>query len=237
MTWTLIAVNCLIFFFELAMPESALEHFFYVFGLVPARYTHPAWAIWLGLPIDDYWPFLTNMFLHGGWVHLIGNIWTLWIFGDNVEDRMGPYRFLFFYLSCGLAGSLAHLYTNPASTIPAFGASGAIAGVMGAYFVLFPRSRVIVLIPVLFMPLFFEFPAFLYLGVWALGQFFSGTLSLAYRGYPGGVAWWAHVGGFAAGIVLHFFFVKSREDYRRFSRDEYDTATAWVPAGYWRKSQ
>ena len=164
-TWTLIAVNCLIFFFELGMPESALEHFFYLFGLVPARYTHPGWRVWLGLPIDDYWPFLTNMFLHGGWVHLIGNMWTLWIFGDNVEDRMGPYRFLFFYLLCGLAGSLAHLYTNPASTIPAFGASGAIAGVMGAYLVLFPRSRVIVLIPVLFIPLFFEFPAFLYLGV------------------------------------------------------------------------
>ena len=237
MTWILIAVNCLVFLFELSIPQPALEHFFYLFGLVPARYTHPDWAVWFGFPIDDYWPFLTGMFLHGGWVHLIGNMWALWIFGDNVEDRMGPFRFLFFYLLCGIAADFAHLVTNPASTIPAFGASGAIAGIMGAYFVLFPSARVIVLIPVFFFPFFFEFPAFVYLGIWVLTQLLSGTLSLTYRGYPGGVAWWAHVGGFAAGIVLHRLFIKSRGDYRRLSRDEYDTANAWVPARYWRGYQ
>jgi len=96
-TWVLILVNSVVFLFELTMPEPALEQFFYLFGLVPARYTHPTWALWVGLPMNDYWPFLTSMFLHGGWMHIIGNMWTLWIFGDNVEDRMGPMRFLFFY--------------------------------------------------------------------------------------------------------------------------------------------
>ena len=93
-TWVLILVNSVVFLFELTMPEPALEQFFYLFGLVPARYTHPTWALWVGLPMNDYWPFLTSMFLHGGWMHIIGNMWTLWIFGDNVEDRMGPMRFV-----------------------------------------------------------------------------------------------------------------------------------------------
>lgn len=237
MTWVLITLNCLVFVFELTLPQPALERFFYLLGLVPARYTHPGWAVWFGLPVDDYWPFLTSMFLHGGWVHIFANMWTLWIFGDNVEDRMGPFRFLFFYLLCGIAADLVHSYTNPDSMIPAFGASGAIAGVMGAYLVLFPYSRVIVLVPLLFIPFFFEFPAVIYLGFWALTQLFSGTLSLAYRAaYPGGVAWWAHVGGFAAGILLHPLFVKRRDAYRRLSRDEYAAANAWVPARYWRES-
>src|SRR2546427_6771260 len=132
-TWLLIVINCLVFLFETAMPQHMLERFFYLFGIVPARYTHPNWALWIGLPIDDYWPFLTSMFLHGGWVHVIGNMWTLWIFGDNVEDRMGPGRFVVFYLVCGFIAGLVHSLTNPDSTLPTIGASGAIAGVMGAY--------------------------------------------------------------------------------------------------------
>jgi membrane associated rhomboid family serine protease len=136
--WLLIIANSLVFLFEVGMSEYARQRFFFLFGLVPARYTHPEWALWVGFPIDDYWPFLTSMFLHGGWVHIIGNMWALWIFGGNVEDRMGPVRFLFFYLLCGLAAGLVHWFTNPNSTVPAVGASGAIAGVMGAYFFLFP---------------------------------------------------------------------------------------------------
>jgi len=102
MTWLIILAKCLVFLFELAMPEHMLLQFFYRLGLVPARYTHPAWALWVGLPVDDYFPFLTSMFLHGGWMHIIGNMWTLWIFGDNVEDRMGSIRFLFFIFRAGL---------------------------------------------------------------------------------------------------------------------------------------
>jgi membrane associated rhomboid family serine protease len=234
MTWLLILANSAVFLFELAMPEYSLKQFLYQFGIVPARYTHPEWTALVGLPLDDYWPFLTSMFLHGGWLHIIANMWTLWIFGDNVEDRMGPVRFLFFYLLCGLAAGVVHEYTNPDSTIPTVGASGAIAGVMGAYFFLFPYSRVIVLVPILFFPFFFELPAVTFLGFWILTQIFSGALSLGNPGDVGGVAWWAHIGGFTAGIVLQFFFVKRKDAARRSSRDEYQIENAWVPARYWR---
>src|SRR5258708_14880867 len=236
-TWLLILINCLVFLFETAIPQHTLERFCYLFGIVPARYTHPDWALWIGLPIDDYWPFLTSMFLHGGWVHVIGNMWTLWIFGDNVEDRMGPGRFVVFYLVCGFIVGLVHSLTNPDSTLPTIGASGAIAGVMGAYFFLFPYSRLIVIVPILFFPFFFEMPAVIYLGFWALTQFFSGALSLGNSGSVGGVAFWAHAGGFAGGIVLHHFFVRRASVYRRPFRDEYELENAWVPARYWRDSR
>jgi membrane associated rhomboid family serine protease len=230
--WLIILANCLVFLFELSTPEHSLVQFFYQYGLVPARYTHPDWALWVGLPVDDYFPFLTSMFLHGGWLHIIGNMWALWIFGDNVEDRMGPIRFLFFYLLCGLAAGFVQWFTHPHSAIPTVGASGAIAGVMGAYLFMFPRARVIVLLPILFFPFFFELPAVTYLGFWALTQVFSGTLSLASPADVGGIAWWAHVGGFGAGILLQFLF--RRRAYRHPSRDEYGIENAWAPVGYWR---
>ena len=233
MTWILILANVIVFLFELMMPEYAREQFFYFFGIVPARFTHPAWAAWVGFPIDDYWPFLTSMFLHSGWLHIIGNMWTLWIFGDNVEDRMGPTRFLFFYLLCGIAAGIVHSFTNPDSTVPAVGASGAIAGVLGAYFFLFPYARIVVLIPIFIFPFFFEMPALIYLGFWILTQVFSGVLALATPEQVGGVAWWAHVGGFTTGIILHFFFVKRGDAYRRPVRDEYGLENAWVPYRYW----
>src|SRR5437773_575379 len=131
-TWLLMIANGLVFLFELTLPPPALQQFFYLFGIVPARFTHPDWASWAGFPMDDYWPFVTSMFLHGGWLHIIGNMWTLWIFGDNVEDRMGPGRFTIFYLLCGLFAGSVHCLTNADSTLPTVGASGAIAGVMGA---------------------------------------------------------------------------------------------------------
>jgi rhomboid family protein len=235
-TWTLIFINAAVFLLELTMSTPALERFAQLFGVVPARYTHPYWAAAAGLPPGGFLPFLTSMFLHASGLHVLGNMWTLWIFGDNVEDRMGPVRFVFFYLLCGVAASIAHCFTNPDATIPALGASGAIAGVMGAYFLLFPHSRIIVLFPVLFVPLFFELPAVTYLAWWALSQLFSGTLSLAVPGTVGGVAWWAHVGGFAAGAVLHLFFVGRGRAYRRLSRDEYGLEAAWAPPPPWRPS-
>lgn len=233
-TWLLIFANSIVFFFEVGMPPQQLEGFMYLFGLVPARYMHPEWAAAVGLSFNDYSPFLTSMFLHGGWLHIILNMWALWIFGDNVEERMGSIRFLIFYLLCGLSGSVAHLLANPDSTVPAVGASGAIAGVLGAYLVLFPFARLIVLVPILIFPFFFEVPAAFFIGFWALSQLFSGTLSLAYHANVGGVAWWGHIGGFAAGIVLQFFFVKRGNAYRLPSRDEYGIESAWVPKNYWR---
>lgn len=232
--WLIILANAFVFLLELMMPEPVLRDFFYLFGVVPARYTHPDWAVWVGFPADDFWPFLTSMFLHGGWTHILGNMWTLWILGDNVEDRMGPVRFFIFYLLCGIAAGVVHWFVNPNSTVPAVGASGAIAGVMGAYFFLFPTARVIVFVPVLFLPFFFELPAVTYLGFWALSQVFSGTLALAGPENVGGVAWWAHVGGFLAGVVLHFWFVRKGREYRRVQADEYGIEGAWMGAPRWR---
>lgn len=229
-TIAIIGVNAAVFFIELSLPPETLEAVFYVFGLVPRRYSQPEWARWVGLPANDVWPFVTHMFLHGGWMHVIGNMWTLWIFGDNVEDRMGPWRFLAFYLVCGWAAAGLHWGINPASTVPTVGASGAIAGVLGAYFFLYPRAKVIAMFPILFFPFFFELPAVVYLGLWALLQLVSGTMSLARPEDVGGVAWWAHAGGFAAGLLLHRLFLVRR---RPFERDESGPGVAWVR---WRES-
>ena len=201
-TWVLILANTIVFLVELGIPSQEVGHFFYLFGIVPARYTHPDWAMTVNLATSNYWPFLTGMFVHGSWLHILANMWTLWIFGDNVEDRMGPTRFVIFYLWCGAAGSVAHVLANPDSTMPTLGASGAVAGVLGAYLILFPYSRLIVLVPILFFPFIFEIPAVFFIGFWALSQLFSGTLSLASRANVGGIAWWGHLGGFAAGILL-----------------------------------
>jgi membrane associated rhomboid family serine protease len=219
--WLLILANSLVFVIELAMPPPVREQFFYLFGIVPARFTHP-----------DYWPVVTSLFIHGSWLHIIVNMLALWIFGDNVEDRMGPVRFVVFYLLCGVIGGVAHWFVYPDSTIPALGASGAIAGVLGAYLFLFPHSRVIVFFPILFIPFFFELPAVTYIVFWAASQVFSGTLSLGQPDAAGGIGWWAHVGGFAAGVVLHYLFVRRGE--RPPWRDEYGVAAAWVPPSHWR---
>src|SRR6195256_2237649 len=162
-TRALVLINAVVFFFELALPQEAVEQLFYLFGVVPARFTHPDWAASVGFPVDSYWPILTPQFLHGGWPHVILNMWTLWIFGDNVEDRMGPVRFAFFYVACGVLAGLTHLLTNPQSTVPSVGASGAIAGVLGAYLLLFPTARLVMMVPIFIFPFFFEIPAVLYL--------------------------------------------------------------------------
>jgi membrane associated rhomboid family serine protease len=182
-----------------------------------------------GLNMDDYWPFFTSMFLHGGWAHIVGNMWTLSIFGDNVEDRMGPLRYTLFYLATGLAAGLTHYFTNLDSTLPTVGASGAIAGVLGAYFFLFPRSQIIVMVPIFFFPFFFQLPAVTYLLFWLLSQLLGGTLARLTANDVGGIAFWAHVGGFAAGAILHRLFLwPERERPRRFERDEYGIEGAWA---------
>jgi membrane associated rhomboid family serine protease len=206
-TWTLIALNLFFFFRELTLPPAAADQLMYLFGIVPARFTDPEWASEVGFP-STYLPFLTTMFLHGGWLHVIGNMWALWIFGDNVEDRMGPIRFVFFYLACGVAAGIIHVVTNPGSQVPAIGASGAIAGVMAAYFVLFPRARIVAMFLIVFWPVFFQVPAWVYLGFWFLIQFFSGTLASAAGVQAAGIAWWAHIGGFATGLLIFWAFLR-----------------------------
>jgi membrane associated rhomboid family serine protease len=225
----LILANALVFALELSLPRDSLEGFLELFGIVPARFTHPAWAEAVGFPIDSYWPFLSSMFLHGGWLHIVGNMWSLWLFGDNVEDRMGHGRFLVFYLLCGIVSGIAHTFANPTSTAPALGASGAIAGVFGAYFLLFPHARLVMMFPVIFYPVFFEVPAFFYLGFWFLTQLFSSVASLSVRQAgteAGGIAWWAHVGGFGAGIVLFGLFLDRRR--RPLAPDEGELEQAWM---------
>jgi membrane associated rhomboid family serine protease len=233
----LILANCVVFLYELTLSPLQLELFFRVFGVVPARFTHPEWAMLFGLPLGDYSSLVTSMFLHGGWLHIFSNMWSLWIFGDNVEDRMGPVRFLIFYLLCGLAAGIVHILTNPDSTIPTVGASGAIAGVMGAYLVLFPYAQIIVMILIFIFPFFFEAPAPLFIGLWAFSQLFSGVLlAVASPRDVGGIAWWAHVGGFVAGMMLQFIFVQRAQNYRPLSRDEYGLEAAWAPTSHGRRN-
>ncbi len=197
-TVTLIVACVGAFLLELST-GSKIESFISSFGLVPERVTYGIETGTLSWGAATL-PFFTSMFLHGGWLHLIGNMWFLWIFGDNVEDTLGSFRFLLFYLVCGLAAGATHYALSPTSTVPTIGASGAIAGVLGAYAILFPGSRVLTLVPLGFFLRLVELPAWVMLGLWFLLQAVSGFMTLGAAG--GGVAWWAHVGGFVAGLIL-----------------------------------
>jgi len=207
-TWAIVAANVLVFLWQLTLPEESVRQLFYLFGIVPARWSDPAWAASVGFPAGGVIAFFTSMFLHGGLFHVASNMWTLWIFGDNVEDRMGRFRFLVFYLVCGLAAGVLHWLTNPDSTVPTVGASGAIAGVLGAYLRWYPHSKVLTLIPIFIYPLFVDLPAVIFLGFWFVSQLFSGVLSLGLPSNVGGVAFWAHVGGFVAGMLLAGLFAR-----------------------------
>ena len=186
-TISFIALNALAFLYELTLGDRELQLFVQTYGVVPA-----------------YWSWssvVTSMFLHGGWLHFLGNMLYLWIFGDNVEDRLGHSRFVVFYLACGAAAALGQTWIDPSSLAPMIGASGAIAGVMGAYFVLFPQSRVLTAVFIVFYMDLIEIPAIFFLGIWFLMQFFSGVGSLGADAAGAGVAFWAHIFGFAVGAV------------------------------------
>jgi len=205
--YLLIGLNAAVFLFELSLGRH-LDAFILHYGLVPARFTDLLQSE--GLHLAAFVPVFVSMFLHGGWLHLLGNMLFLYIFGDNVEDRFGHFRYLVFYLVAGVAAAATQVYFNPASEVPMVGASGAIAGVLGAYVFLFPTARVVTLIPIFFFFQVVELPAYLFLGIWFVLQIVSGLLSLGIGGDAGGVAWWAHVGGFAAGAVLFPFLRKAR---------------------------
>jgi membrane associated rhomboid family serine protease len=192
-TVTIIVLNALAWFFELSLPRDVLPLFLQVYGVVPAE-VHPATLI-------------TSMFLHGSWSHVLGNMWYLWIFGDNVEDRLGHGRFIVFYLLCGIAAALGQVFIDPQSTLPTIGASGAIAGVMGAYFVLYPRSRVLTLVPLIIIWEIIELPAIVLLGFWFLLQLVdAGAVAANSSSSSGGVAFAAHVAGFLVGMIGVFVF-------------------------------
>ena len=210
--YTLIVVNGLVFFYELTLGAD-LPYFIARYGIVPIRFFNPQLfgEDSLGAVVL---PLITFMFLHGGWFHFIGNMLYLWIFGDNVEDRVGHFRYLIFYLTCGLASGLAQLFIYPSSQLPIVGASGAIAGVMGGYLLLYPFARVVTLFFFFFFVQIVEIPALFFLGFWFVFQFLSGSLSLAGEG--GGVAWWAHIGGFVCGALLVYPLLKKRKQGRRY---------------------
>lgn len=200
-TVALILANVIVFFYELSLHPAALNQVFYTFGVVPAR-LEPSTLV-------------TSMFLHGGWFHLIGNMWFLWIYGDNVEDVLGRFKYLLFYLLCGILAGLTHAITHMESQIPTIGASGAVAGVMGAYLVKFPRSRIVTLVPVFVFVTTVQLPAYLILLYWFLIQFISGVGSIGNSHLSqGGVAWLAHVGGFLVGGVL-ILVLRPKARYRR----------------------
>jgi len=184
----LIVLNSVVFLNELQLSRPELQLFVQVFGVIPADFT---WA-----------SVVTSMFLHEGWMHLIGNMLYLWIFGDNVEDQLGHFGFLVFYLAAGAAAALGQVMVSSGSTIPMIGASGAIAGVMGAYFVLYPHSRVLTVVFLLFFMDMVEIPAIFFLGIWFIKELFSGVGSLGAASLSGGVAFWAHIVGFAVGASI-----------------------------------
>jgi membrane associated rhomboid family serine protease len=199
----IIGLNVLVFLFELSIGAEgrrALNAFVFEFGVVPVRIERALAGVGQYTLATTLPTILTSMFLHGGWLHIIGNMWFLWIFGDNIEDHLGHFRYLLFYLACGVAAAITHIIFNLSSNEPTVGASGAIAGVMGAYVILYPRARVLTLV------FFFLWwiPAWVFLGYWFLIQFLSGAaLSVAETSRStGGIAFWAHVGGFVAGILL-----------------------------------
>jgi membrane associated rhomboid family serine protease len=202
--WTIIGVNAVVFLYQLGLSPTELQGFLYRHALVPLRYFDPAWAREVGLSPTDLTPFLTNIFLHAGWLHIVFNLWTLYIFGPALEDRLGGARFLALYLFSGIAASLTHAVFNAGATAPVLGASGAIAGIIAAYALRFPHAWVRVLVPVLFIPLFFSIPAMVFAGIWFLMQVIQGTSELFAPFSIGGIAWWAHIGGFVAGWLLLF---------------------------------
>jgi len=195
-TIAIIVVNALAWFYELSLPSRVLPGFLSVYGVVPADFHASA--------------IVSSMFLHGSWLHVIGNMWYLWIFGDNIEDRLGHGRYVLFYLLCGAAAAIGHVASQPGSLVPTIGASGAIAGVLGAYFVLYPRSRVLTLIPLIIVFEIIELPAYFLLGFWFLMQLVSAGAIAVTAGTQdsGGIAFVAHIAGFVIGVLAIFVLKK-----------------------------
>jgi membrane associated rhomboid family serine protease len=214
-TYFLIALNIVIYFFQwqLSVQSPAAERtLVFQFAAIPYREVGLLTGVPVFSPVGALLPIFTSMFLHAGWFHVLGNMWMLWIFGDNIEDHLGHFAYLVFYLLCGVAAGFTHILFNASSRVPTVGASGAIAGVMGAYFILYPRARVLIWFPPIFI---FPVPAWLMLGYWGVSQFLSGAASsIAVTTQASGIAFWAHVGGFVMGILLIKLFPQRRQRFR-----------------------
>ena len=201
-TYSLMVLNIVIFWHEVKLSAQELEQFFQLYAVVPQELTASFQGISTDQRVPEWLTPITSQFLHGGIVHLAGNMLFLWIFGNNIEEKLGRFKYLFFYLTCGALAALTQWFFTPQSPIPSLGASGAIAGVMGAYIIRFPQAKIITLIPLGFFITLVRIPAVFFLGFWFLQQAFSGIASLEVSSSLGGVAYWAHAGGFIAGIIL-----------------------------------
>lgn len=227
--WLFIITNSLVFLLiELPLNNAQLNQLISNYGLTPNQCAAP---VLHGLSAGSIpglnvlvngcsVPLITSMFLHGGWLHIIGNMWVLFIFGDNVEDAMGSVGYFFFYMICGVVSGLTQAFIDPTSTVPAIGASGAIAGVLAAYMLFFPRARVVTLIILIIFPWFINIPSVIFIAIWFILQFFSGVASLGVA-TSGGVAYWAHVGGFIAGLVLVWLYFGRLRQRSRTYPDEF----------------
>ena len=230
---TMIGLCAAVFIYELVIGATGRVIFFYQFGLIPAELVHgfhfdtlntPGGNFDVASPVPTWMTIFTSMFVHGGWMHFAGNMLFLWVFGDNIEDRFGHLRYLLFYLAAGVAAVMLQTAINTQSEVPTIGASGAIAGVLGAYLVLFPYSRIRTLVFFFFI-FFIRIPALFLLGFWFLLQFFSGIGSLGPSAQSGGIAYWAHVGGFVLGIAVAFFYRLTTR--RRWSSEEPQATKYW----------
>ena len=216
--YAIIIINGLVFLYEVSLGEK-MSQLFSIYGLIPDLFL---------TTFKDYYfynsivPVFTSMFLHGGWMHFLGNMWFLYIFGDNVEDSMGHGRYLTFYLLCGISAAMTQVFSNPESTVPMVGASGAIAGVMGAYMVQYPRGRILTLIPIFFFFQFINVPALVFLLIWIGIQTLQGFFTIGSE-VSGGVAWWAHIGGFIFGIAMILLFRKPRTHFDDFDDPYFET--------------
>ena len=201
--WMIIIINAGIFIIQVRLPKETVEIIFNTFGVIPIRFVefHPL------APISLF----SSQFLHGGWLHIIRNLWILYIFGDNVEDRIGHIQYLVFYIITGIAGSLLQVVTQPFSNTPMIGASGAISGVLGAYIFFFPRARILTFVPIFILPWLVEIPAVIFLGIWFLSQFVN-VINEASTIVNSGIAYWAHLGGFGAGFILARRFKQTRDN-------------------------
>jgi membrane associated rhomboid family serine protease len=203
-TLLLIVANAAVFFHQVSLPPRASEAFVMAYGMVPAKVQYALAGTHHVTLLQGLETLVTCMFLHGGWMHIIGNMWFLWIFGGNVEDRLGSFGYLLFYFVCGIGSSASELLFTWGSHVPSIGASGAISGVLGAYVVFFPSSRILTLVPLFIIWFLARIPAVIFIGLWFVIQFLSGVGSLGETGPTagGGVAWWAHVGGFVLGVLI-----------------------------------
>jgi len=216
--YALVALNAVIFLYEISLAEADLQQFFNTWALVPAELTNSLGSGASTAP-GEWFSLISSQFLHGGWLHVGGNMLYLWVFGNNIEDQLGSTKFLIFYLACGVLAGLSQWFFDPASAVPTLGASGAVAGIMGAYVIRFPRAKIVTLIPLFIIFTTFRIPAIFFLGWWFIQQAFYSAMSLGATADmgSGGVAYWAHAGGFVFGAILGpllGLFAKGRDQYR-----------------------